>query len=216
MTENKPEVRLYKSGNNSLVPNWTPTKPMLREKLTLASRSPRRAEILTAVGWEFEAIAADIDETRLEEEEAVNYVQRLAQTKAETVAGRTSAGLVLGADTVVIVDGEILGQPRDDGDARLMLRLLSGKWHEVLTGVALLRSEEPAAVVLGQQTTRVHFAEMSADQIDWYISTGEPKGKAGAYGIQGQAALFINEIEGDYFNVVGLPVRLVFELAQQI
>jgi septum formation protein len=188
---------------------------MLQEKLILASSSPRRAEILTAVGWEFEAIAADIDETRLAGEAAMNYVQRLAQTKAETVAEKTTAGLVLGADTVVISDGEILGQPRDDEDARRMLRLLSGKWHEVLTGVALVR-RGPSAVVLGQQTTRVRFAEMSADQIDWYVSTGEPKGKAGAYGIQGSAALFIREIEGDYFNVVGLPVRLVYELAQRI
>jgi septum formation protein len=189
---------------------------MLRQKLILASRSPRRAEILTAVGWEFEAIAADIDETRFTGEEALNYVQRLAQTKAETVARKVFTGLVLGADTVVIVNGEILGQPRDDEDARRMLKLLSGKWHEVLTGVALMPSDNPAAVVLGQQTTSVRFAEMSPDQIDWYVATGEPKGKAGAYGIQGKAALFITGIEGDYFNVVGLPVRLVFELAQQI
>ena len=189
---------------------------MLKEKLILASRSPRRAEILAAVGWEFEAIAADIDETRFAGEEALSYVQRLAQTKAETVAKKMSTGLVLGADTVVLSDGQILGQPRDDEDARRMLKLLSGKWHEVLTGVALMQSENPAAAVLGQQTTRVHFAEMSPDQIDWYVATGEPKGKAGAYGIQGSAALFITEIEGDYFNVVGLPVRLVFELAQRI
>jgi len=189
---------------------------MLREKLILASGSLRRAEILTAVGWDFEAIAADIDETRLAGEEALSYVQRLAQTKAETVARKVFNGLVLGADTVVISDGEILGQPRDDEDARRMLRLLSGRWHEVLTGVALMRGGAPGAVVLGQQTTRVRFAEMSADQIDWYVSTGEPKGKAGAYGIQGKAALFISEIEGDYFNVMGLPVRLVFELAQRI
>jgi septum formation protein len=189
---------------------------MLREKLILASGSPRRAEILTAVGWDFEAIAADIDETRLAGEDALGYVQRLAQTKAETVARKVFTGPVLGADTVVISDGEILGQPRDDEDARRMLRLLSGKWHEVLTGVALMHSDKPTSVVLGQQRTRVRFVGMSADQIDWYVSTGEPKGKAGAYGIQGKAALFIREIEGDYFNVMGLPVRLVFELAQRI
>jgi septum formation protein len=189
---------------------------MLRQKLILASSSPRRAEILTAVGWEFEAIAAGIDETRFAGEEALSYVQRLAQTKAATVASRVLTGLVLGADTVVVVDSEILGQPRDDEDARRMLKLLSGRWHEVLTGVALMPAENPAAVVLGQQTTKVRFAEMSPDQIDWYVATGEPKGKAGSYGIQGQAALFITGIEGDYFNVVGLPVRLVFELAQRI
>jgi septum formation protein len=186
---------------------------MLNEKITLASRSPRRAEILTAVGWEFEAIAADIDETRNDSEDAVSYVKRLAQTKAETIAGKTSASLVLGADTVVVIDNEILGQPRDDEDARRMLRLLSGKWHEVLTGVALVRAGPPSEVLIDFATTRVRFAAMSEAEINWYVSTGEPRGKAGAYGIQGRAALFIEAIEGDYFNVVGLPVRLVYQIA---
>lgn len=186
---------------------------MLKEKLILASKSLRRAEILTAVGWDFEAIAADIDETRDAAEDAATYVTRLARAKAETLAGKFPARLVLGADTVVVIDGEILGQPRDYDDARRMLQLLSGKWHEVLTGVALMRT---ADVVLDYETTRVRFAEMSAEEIDWYIATGEPRGKAGAYGIQGSAALFIKEIQGDYFNVVGLPVRLVFELSRRI
>ena len=185
---------------------------MLSEKLTLASRSPRRAEILRAVGWEFAAIAADIDETRRESEDAVSYVQRLAQTKAETVVSKTSAPLVLGADTVVVIEGEILGQPRDDQDARRMLRLLSGKWHEVLTGVALLRVGTPPEVLIDFARTRVRFAALSEAEINWYVATGEPRGKAGAYGIQGRAALFIEEIQGDYFNVVGLPVRLVYQL----
>ncbi len=185
---------------------------MLKEKLILASQSPRRAEILRAVGWEFEAIAADIDETRHASEDAVSYVKRLAQTKAETVAAKTSAPLVLGADTVVVLGDEIMGQPRDDEDARRMLRLLSGQWHEVLTGVALIRAGTPSEVLVDFATTRVLFASMSAAEIDWYVSSGEPRGKAGAYGIQGRAALFIEKIEGEYFNVVGLPVRLVFEL----
>jgi septum formation protein len=187
---------------------------MLHEKLTLASRSPRRAEILTAVGWPFQAIAADIDETILSGEDAVTYVQRLARTKAETIAARVNSGVILGADTTVVVDDEILGQPRDDEDARRMLRLLSGRWHEVVTGVALARVG--AEVRVGYQTTRVRFAELSPAEIDWYVSSGEPQGKAGAYGIQGKAALFITEIQGDYFNVVGLPVRLVFELMRRM
>jgi septum formation protein len=186
------------------------------ERVVLASKSPRRAEILTAVGWEFVAIAADIDETRAPFEDALTYVKRLAQTKAETVARKTSAGLVLGADTVVVVDKEVLGQPRDDDDARRMLRLLNGKWHEVLTGVALMRAGQPPQVLVDSETTRVHFAELSSDEIDWYVSTGEPKGKAGAYAIQGRGALFIEEIQGDYFNVVGLPLRLVYELSRQM
>jgi len=189
--------------------------PAFEEPLVLASQSPRRAEILQAVGWEFIAIAANIDETRHPNEDAVDYVQRLARTKAETVASQTSA-MILGADTVVVVDDEILGQPRDDADARRMLQLLSGRWHEVLTGVALLRSGASPGLIVAHETTRVRFAELTADEIDWYVASGEPSGKAGAYGIQGRAALFIKEIEGDYFTVVGLPVRLVYELARQL
>jgi MAF protein len=112
---------------------------ILKEPLVLASRSPRRMEILRAVGWPFETVAAGIDETRLAGEDAINYVRRLAQTKAELVATKLSGRLVLGADTVVVVDGEILGQPVDGADARRMLQLLSGRWHSVLTGVALVR-----------------------------------------------------------------------------
>jgi septum formation protein len=189
---------------------------LLKQKLVLASQSPRRAEILQAVGWEFEAIAANIDETRWPREDAAGYVKRLATTKAETIAKKFPESLVLGADTIVVIEQEILGQPRDDDDARRMLELLSGKWHQVLTGVALIRGGHPLQLLVEQETTRVRFAEMSAEEIDWYVATGEPKGKAGAYGIQGPAALFIEEIQGDYFNVVGLPVRLVYEMSRRI
>jgi len=184
---------------------------MQLEKLILASRSPRRAEILSATGWPFEAVAADIDESLRAGEDAVSYVERLALTKAQTVVQR-SPGLVLGADTTVVVEAELLGQPLNDDDARRMLRLLSGKWHDVLTGVALMRSGAQTQALVGHEKTRVRFAEISDEEIDWYISTGEPRGKAGAYGIQGPAALFIEEIAGDYFNIVGLPVRLVYEM----
>jgi septum formation protein len=188
----------------------------LKARLVLASKSPRRLEILQAVGWECEAIAANVDETRYESEDAVSYVKRLAQTKAETVAGKLRGGLVLGADTVVVTGEEILGQPRDDEEARRMLSLLSGRWHAVLTGVALVRCGQPPHAFVEHETTRVRFSEMSIDEIDWYVSTGEPKGKAGAYAIQGKGALFIEEIQGDYFNVVGLPVRLAYELSRRI
>jgi septum formation protein len=124
--------------------------------------------------------------------------------------------LVLGADTVVVVDGEILGQPRDDEDARRMLRLLSGTWHQVFTGIALSRAGHRPETLVDCERTRVRFAEMSADDIDWYVGTGEPKGKAGAYAVQGRAALLIKEIQGDYFNIVGLPIRRVYELALRI
>lgn len=186
---------------------------MLKQKIVLASKSPRRAEILTAVGWEFEAVAANIDETRMETEDAITYVERLARSKAETVAKRISDHrLVLGADTVVVIEAEILGQPRDDEDARRMLNLLSGKWHEVVTGVALIGAKEPTAVLVKHETTRVRFCEMTAEEIDWYVSTGEPSDKAGAYAIQGKGGIFIEEIQGDYFNIVGLPVRLLYEV----
>jgi septum formation protein len=136
-------------------------------------------------------------------------------TKAEAVAERLASGLVLGADTVVVLEAEILGQPHDDDDARRMLRLLRGKWHDVLTGVALVRVGQDVRLV-EHETTRVRFGQMSDEEIEWYVATGEPLGKAGAYAVQGHAALFIEEIQGDYFNVVGLPIRLVYELSRKM
>lgn len=169
-------------------------------------------ELLNRAGWPHEVIVVGIDETVRPQEDPATYVKRLARSKAEAVAERLEhGGLVLGADTTVVIDNEILGQPRDDADARRMLKLLNGTWHEVLTGVALVRVGGETRV--DHETTRVRFAEMSESEIDWYVSSGEPVGKAGAYGIQGKAALFIEEIEGDYFNIMGLPIRLVYKLA---
>ena len=181
----------------------------------LASRSPRRAEILRAAGWPFEVLAADIDETLLKDEDPISYVKRLAVEKARVVAAKSVGKLVLGADTTVVIGSEILGQPRDNEDARRMLTLLSGAWHQVTTGVALVRQGGNPLELVDHRTTRVRFAKLTGEQIDWYISTGEPMGKAGAYGIQGKAAPFIEELEGDYFNVVGLPIRLVYELLEK-
>jgi septum formation protein len=183
------------------------------EKIILASGSPRRTEILERAGWPHQMMVAGIDESVRPHEDPPTYVQRLARSKAEAVAQRLEAGLVLGADTTVVIDGQILGQPTDEADARRMLDLLNGKWHEVLTGIALVRVGGESRVDC--ETTRVRFAEMSASEIDWYIETGEAFGKAGAYGIQGKAALFIEEIQGDYFNIMGLPIRLVYELSRR-
>jgi len=188
----------------------------LSEKIWLASKSPRRAEILQAVGWPFESMLAGIDETRWPSETAENYVKRLAREKATAVAVKIAAGLVLGADTVVVVEDQILGQPIDEADATRMLRLLSGKWHEVLTGVALIRAGAADVTSVEYERTRVKFAEMSAEEINSYVATGEPMDKAGAYAIQGKAALFIEAIDGDYFNIVGLPVRLVYEMRKKM
>ncbi|HVG33566.1 MAG TPA: Maf family protein [Pyrinomonadaceae bacterium] len=203
-----------------------PPRRLFKEKLVLASASPRRAEILRAVGWPFEALAVDIDETRREGEGAVAYVERLAREKAEAAAARIDdERLVLGADTVVVVDERVLGKPLDDAAARSMLRLLSGRWHEVLTGVALVSQgrqahivseESEAHVIVAHQRTAVRFASVTETEVDWYVASREPLDKAGAYAIQGRAALFIEEIKGDYWNVVGLPIQLVYKLARRI
>jgi len=182
-------------------------------KLILASASPRRAEILTAVGWEFEKHAADVDEAEMPNEKPADYVQRLAEEKAAVVAVKFKNQLVLGADTIVVIENQIVGKPKDLADARKMLRMLSGNWHEVLTGVAIIKDEE---ISVGLQRTKVKFAELVEAEIEFLIKRGEPLDKAGAYAVQAQAALFIEQIKGDYWNVVGLPVSLVYELVTQI
>ena len=178
-------------------------------KLVLASASPRRAEILNAVGWEFETEVADIDETERPQELPRDYVIRLARAKAAVIAEKRADELVLGADTTVVIDNEIVGKPTDLTDARRMLKKLSGNWHEVLTGVALAFEGGIHSAV---QCTRVKFAGMSDAEIAFLAERGDPLDKAGAYAVQAQAALFIERIEGDYWNVVGLPVSLVYEL----
>jgi len=178
-------------------------------RLILASASPRRAELLRAAGIEFTVRIADIDESILPEEAPEEYVLRLAREKAQAVA--QAGEWVLGADTTVVINGEIAAKPVDAEDARRMLRLLEGEWHEVLTGVALVGGGQTLAEVA---VTRVKFAEMTEAEIDWYVATGEPMDKAGAYGIQGYAARFVESIEGSYSNVVGLPVQVVYRMLE--
>ena len=180
-------------------------------KIILASASPRRAEILHTVGWPFEVLPVDIDETRWADEDAVGYVQRLAREKAEAAAVRAPNETIVAADTTVTTDNHILEKPLDEADATRMLRLLNNRWHKVLTAVAVRDSDESKTVVAYEET-EVKFAAMSDDEINWYAETGEPLDKAGAYAIQGLGSRFIEEIRGDYFNVVGLPVRLLYEL----
>lgn len=183
-------------------------------RLVLASASPRRAEILGTTGWQFEVLPVDVDESARSGEDAVNYVQRLALAKAELAAQRSPSLTTLGADTVVVIDEMILGKPRDDKDARRMLRILSGRWHKVLTGIALV-NHSLSQQKTSYQVTEVKFAELSENEINWYVSSGEPLDKAGAYAIQGLGARFIEGIRGDYFNVVGLPLRLLYELIEE-
>ena len=188
-------------------------------RLVLASASPRRAEILRNAGFEFETHATDADETRRARESAATYVRRVATAKAraaaERFAGKSGRTIVIGADTVVLANGKILGKPSDVKDARRMLRMLSGKTHRVLTGVAML-SLPDGAERHHVETTRVRFRKISIAEINDYIATGEPFGKAGAYAIQGIGGRYVMQIEGCYFNVVGLPLARLFELLTQM
>jgi len=198
--------------------------------LILASASPRRAELLRAAGIAFEIAVADVDEALRPEEAADRYVRRLAEAKARVVARTRPDRPVLGADTVVVVDGEVLGKPRDAADAGRMLRLLSGRTHEVLTGVCVIGPDaggtaEPGGQAGGGLPTRagvvevastvVEFASLRPVEVDWYVATGEPMDKAGAYAIQGLASRFVTRIDGSYSNVVGLPIALVSRMCTQ-
>jgi septum formation protein len=177
--------------------------------LILASASPRRAALLRAAGIRFETLAVDIDETPLPDELPEPHVRRLAADKARAAFRRRPDAVVLGADTIVVVDARILGKPRDDEDAAAMLRLLSGREHQVLTGVALMT---PAGTQQGVDVTSVRFATLTEEEIAEYVRSREPRDKAGAYAIQGLASRFVERIEGSYSNVVGLPVALVYRL----
>jgi septum formation protein len=182
-------------------------------KLILASSSPRRAEILRNAGFTFEVCHAQVDETRFPGEAADAYVRWIAEAKSRTVAARAQkengGAIILGADTAVVAEGQILGKPADAEAARRMLRLLSGKTHEVLTGLSVRRIPDGPAT-LHVEMTRVTFLEISEGAIDAYVATGEPFDKAGAYAIQGIGGRFVAGIEGCYFNVMGLPLGRVW------
>jgi septum formation protein len=187
--------------------------------LILASGSPRRRTRLAGCGIPFEVIPASIDERPFLHETAAAYVRRLALSKAEVVARRHPQRLVLGADTIVSLDGNLLGKPVDSHDARRMLTLLKGCTHEVLTGVAVLRLETPAdpspqsasEVVVSLVRLR-HYTDAT---IDWYLATDEPADKAGAYAVQGLGAALVEQVEGSYTNVIGLPLTETLELLRR-
>jgi len=186
--------------------------PVQLPKLLLASSSPRRSQILEMIGWPFEVGAVEVDETLRDDESPRQYVSRLAAAKARASADVHSHRPIVAADTTVVVDEHILAKPADAGDAQRMLRMLQGRWHQVLTGVALI-SESGSEVDV--EMTEVRFAPMSKGEIEWYVETREPMDKAGAYAIQGKGARFIEGIRGDYFNVMGLPVRLLYDLIRR-
>jgi len=201
-------------------------------RLILASASPRRAELLRAAGYEFEVVVADVDESAREGETPASYVRRLAAEKSAAVQSyvvsgfsRTDVGppkgghyvrreaIILGADTTVVVDGEILGKPRDDEEAATMLVRLAGRRHDVLTGISIRHGAREASRV---ESTAVWFSTLTTEDIAWYVASGEGRDKAGAYAIQGLASRFIPRIEGSYANVVGLPVAAVAELLRSV
>lgn len=191
-------------------------------KIILASASPRRAEILRNAGFEFSAMAAEVDESVRSGESAPAYVERLAATKANAVAARLrsmqqSSATIVGADTTVVLEGEILGKPASAEDARRMLRCLRGKWHQVFTGLAFVPlSATPKRERLVLEETRVLFAELLEREIEDYVASGEPFDKAGGYAIQGLGGKFIPRIEGCYFNVMGLPLARLYETLREL
>lgn len=171
--------------------------------IILASGSPRRRELLTSVGLNFEIYRPDVDETRKPGEEPADYCRRLAGLKAEAGAQKFPESLIIAADTIVFVDGQILGKPSDREDALRMLRLLSGREHEVITGLAVWNA---GALTVRDVHTLVKFRELTEAEIEAYYETGECDDKAGAYAVQGRGALLIEGVRGDYYNVVGLPL----------
>ena len=183
--------------------------------LVLASGSPRRRELLAQAGYRFEVQASSLAESRRPDEDAIRFATRLAREKAEEVFARCSPGaVVLGADTVVVCDGEVMGKPVDAADATRMLLMLSGRTHQVVTGVAVVWSEGSAEVAA--ELTQVTMRTISAQEVSEYVAGGEPMDKAGAYAIQGHAGRWIPRINGCYFNVVGLPLALVTSLLEGV
>ena len=175
--------------------------------IILASQSPRRRELMGLFRVPFAVRVADIDETMDPEQAAYDEVARVSRLKALAVP-RQPEDVVIAADTIVVCEGRVLGKPRDEEDAVSMLRLLSGRDHQVMTGMTVLRDDE---IVTHTEVTRIHFRDLHPEEVSAYIASGEPMDKAGSYGIQGGAALFCQRMAGDYYNVMGLPVCRLWE-----
>lgn len=178
---------------------------MFSQRLYLASQSPRREQLLKLVGFEFDIIPSHFDEDSIAKSDPAQHVKVLSLEKAKSVFQDVSAGIVIGADTIVVLEDAILGKPKDEHEARAMLRSLSGRFHEVFTGFSLL--ENPGGRCISDfEKTRVHFRDLCDWEIDHYVATQSPMDKAGAYGIQDQSAVFADRIEGCFYNVVGFPL----------
>lgn len=185
---------------------------IVQPSLILASRSPRRSELLRRLGLEFRVVAATVDESYVDHEMPADHAERLAREKASAVARDEPGALVIGCDTIVIIDSDVLGKPRDSADAIRMLGRLAGRQHEVITGVAVAFEGRVTSAV---ERVRVRFRPLDEAECEAYVATGEPMDKAGAYGIQGLGSALVQSIEGDYFAVVGLPVVRTLELLRR-
>ncbi|HZI27730.1 MAG TPA: Maf family protein [Gemmatimonadaceae bacterium] len=182
-------------------------------RIILASQSPRRRELLALIGIAHEVMPADLDESVLPNEAPTAHAERLAREKAEVIAHREPGAVVIGSDTIVVLDRDILGKPRDHDDAVAMLRRLSGRTHTVHTAVAVARNGQ---LVSGVESVEVTFRPLSNEHIETYIATGEPMDKAGAYGIQGYGAVIVERVHGDYFAVMGLALGRLVGLLEQV
>jgi len=183
--------------------------------VVLASKSPRRSQLLALVGIPHRAVPSGAPEEAVAGETPRDHVARLAEAKASTVAAGCDDGqLVIGADTIVVLDGDVMGQPKDEEEARGMLRRLSGRTHTVLTGVCLMRKGRAPA--MGVSESRVTFHRLSEEEVCWYVGTGEPMDKAGAYAAQGVGAVFLRSIDGSFHNVVGFPLDLFYRLLPDV
>lgn len=182
-------------------------------RVILASASPRRRELLALVGIRHEVRPADVDESLLDGEAPAAHAERLARAKARTIAAREPDAVVIAADTIVVVDGDVLGKPDDARSARAMLGRLTGRTHTVLTAVAVARGPQTESAV---ESVDVTFRRLTAEEIDAYVATGEPMDKAGAYGIQGFGATIVERVDGDYFSVMGLGLRRLTELLARV
>jgi septum formation protein len=182
-------------------------------RVILASQSPRRTELLRVIGLRHVVQPADIDESHFPNEEPIAHAERLAREKAARLSGGNPEDVVIGADTIVVLDGAILGKPMNEDDARTTLRQLSGRTHRVHTAIAVARGSEVRSAV---ESVEVTFLPLSPADIDGYLATGEPMDKAGAYGIQGHGAVLVERIAGDYFAVMGLPLSRLVRLLREV
>ncbi len=181
--------------------------------LLLASSSPRRSQLLAMAGYEFKAIPANVNETVLRGTPPMQIVEQLSARKARAVARKNPEDTVIAADTVVVFKGRVLGKPKNAEAAKIMLKLLSGNVHQVYTGYTVIKGKR---FVCGHECTSVEFYPMKPEEIDAYIATGEPLDKAGAYGIQGRGAVFVKRINGDFYNVVGLPIGKIHHILSEL